>query len=144
MKNTTPKGLGGSKLWLVLFQTFRAVEKIYLESLHSLGFHCITDYAILEILYSNGPMLVSSIGNEVLLTSGSITSAINRAESAGLVVRERHQADRRAVLVSLTDNGKKRFELASAKHIERLESAFNGLQRDERIMLHDLLKKCRA
>src|SRR6185295_876552 len=79
---------------------------------------------------------------KVLLTSGSITVAVDRLESKGLVERRAHGTDRRARIVHLTKEGRKVITLAYADHaadMEKLASA--SLTRAERKTLIGLLKK---
>jgi MarR family 2-MHQ and catechol resistance regulon transcriptional repressor len=42
---------------------------------------CISDFGVLEVLLHKGPQSVSEIGRRVELTSGSITTAIDRLEA---------------------------------------------------------------
>jgi MarR family 2-MHQ and catechol resistance regulon transcriptional repressor len=46
-----------------------------------------SDFAVLEVLLHKGPEPVNIIGKKVLLTSGSITAAVDRLESRKLVRR---------------------------------------------------------
>ncbi|WOO39285.1 MarR family transcriptional regulator [Rubellicoccus peritrichatus] len=135
--------LSGTKLWLSLFRAYRSVEKIDLESVKALGFACITDFALLEILLHLGPLPVSTIGKKVLLTSGSVTSAIDRAEKAGLVERSRDTKDRRTVIVALTTKGQQRIQIAFTEHAKNLDLAFTKLSAEERKQLVLLLAKVR-
>jgi len=78
----------------------------------------------------------------VLLTSGSITIAVDRLESKALVERRASGTDRRAKIVHLTKEGRKLIERIYADHaadMERLASA--SLSRAEREQLIRLLKK---
>lgn len=131
----------GARLWLLLFRAFRQVEKIDRDSVRELGFRCITDFAVLEILLHQGPLSVSAIGERVLLTSGSVTTAIDRAEADGWVRRQTAEHDRRSVRVSLTEAGRQRIEEAYYKHAARLESGFVHLSSSERKELSQLLLK---
>jgi DNA-binding HxlR family transcriptional regulator len=53
-------------------------------------------------LLESGPVPASTITKQLQLTSGSITTLIDRLEKKGLVVRVRHPTDRRVVLVEAT------------------------------------------
>lgn len=131
----------GPRLWLTLFRAFRHVEKADLESVRALGFRCITDFAVLEILYHQGPLPVRSIGERILLTSGSVTTAIDRAEKEGLVTREPDTRDKRSVLVSLTPEGHDRIQCAFSKHAQSLNACFECLTETEQRDLTRLLIK---
>ena len=103
---------------------------------------CTSDFAVLEALLHKGPLPVNEIGKKVMLTSGSITVAVDRLEAKGLVERRAHGTDRRARIVHLTKEGRKLITRAYADHaadLERLASA--SLTRAERETLIGLLKK---
>ena len=69
-------------------------------------------FAVLEILLHKGPLPVNVIGKKVLLTSGSITPAIDRLESRKLVRRASDPKDRRSRIVALTRAGRHLSEKA--------------------------------
>src|SRR3977135_1733194 len=103
---------------------------------------CGSDFAVLEALLHKGPLPVNEIGKKVLLTSGSITAAVDRLEKKALVERRAHGTARRAKIVPLTRAGRKVNTRAYADHaadMERLTSA--SLTKAERKTLISLLKK---
>jgi DNA-binding MarR family transcriptional regulator len=61
----------------------------------------ITDMKTLSILMREGPMTAGEIGNRLSLTSGSVTTLIDRLERRDLVQRQPHAKDRRKVIVSV-------------------------------------------
>jgi MarR family 2-MHQ and catechol resistance regulon transcriptional repressor len=102
---------------------------------------CISDFAVLEVLLHKGPQSVGEIGRRVDLTSGSITTAIDRLEKRGLVARAAHASDRRARVVHLTPDGKARITHVFATHKEAMDRAAHGLSKAERGTLIELLKR---
>jgi len=103
---------------------------------------CGSDFAVLEALLHKGPLPVNEIGRKVLLTSGSITVAVDRLEARGLVERRAHGTDRRARVVHLTKEGKKTIAHAYADHAADMERlASDSLNRKERAILIRLLKQ---
>ena len=131
----------GVHVWLVLWKAARAVESYAELSVAQLEI-CGSDFAVLEALLHKGPLPVNEIGKKILLTSGSITTAIDRLEAKGLVERRAHGTDRRARVVHLTKDGRKMIAKAYADHaadMERLASA--SLNRKERETLIRLLKQ---
>jgi len=81
---------------------------------------------VLEALLHKGPLPVNEIGKKVLLTSGSMTVAVDRLEQRRLVERRAHGSDRRTRIVRLTKEGRKLITRAYAQHaadLERLASA---------------------
>src|SRR5437660_12305774 len=73
-------------VWLVLMKAHRSLLRHAERSIVSLDM-CISDFGVLEVLLHKGPQSVSEIGRRVDLTSGSITTAIDRLEKRGLVAR---------------------------------------------------------
>src|SRR6185295_20349840 len=93
-KATQAEKASGVHLWLVLWKAMRAVEAHALKSIASQPI-CGSDFAVLEALLHKGPLPVNVIGRKVLLTSGSITAAVDRLEAQDLVERRAHARDRR-------------------------------------------------
>jgi MarR family 2-MHQ and catechol resistance regulon transcriptional repressor len=134
-------GGSGVHVFLVLWKAARAVQGYAEKSISGLEM-CGSDFAVLEALLHKGPLPVNEIGKKVLLTSGSITVAVDRLETRGLVERRAHGTDRRTRVVHLTKQGRKLITRAYADHaadLERLSSA--SLTTAERQTLIHLLKK---
>ena len=134
-------GGSGVHVFLVLWKASRAAQAYAEKSILKLEL-CGSDFAVLEALLHKGPLPVNEIGKKVLLTSGSITVAVDRLETKGFVERRAHGTDRRARIVHLTKEGRKVITRAYADHaadMERLASA--SLTRAERKTLIGLLKK---
>lgn len=130
----------GVHLWLVLMKAHRALSRHALRSIEPSGLG-LSDFAVLELLMSKGPQKVNDIGRRVELTSGSITTAVDRLATRGLVVRELDAADRRSRIVGLTPAGRTHIGEIFARHAEALEAASSGLSKAERKSLIALLKK---
>src|SRR5713226_8612931 len=130
----------GVHVWLVLMKAHRSMARLAAWSIASLDM-CSSDFAVLEVLLHKGPQSVGEIGRRVDLTSGSITTAIDRLEKRGLVARAAHASDRRARVVHLTPDGKARITQVFATHEEAMDRAARGLSKAERATLIALLKK---
>ena len=134
-------GGSGVHVFLVLWKAARAVEA-YAENSIAQSEMCGSDFAILEALLHKGPLAVNEIGKKILLTSGSITTAIDRLEDKHLVERRAHGTDRRAKIVHLTKEGKKLITRVYTDHaadMEQLASA--SLTKKERDQLIQLCKQ---
>jgi MarR family 2-MHQ and catechol resistance regulon transcriptional repressor len=127
-------------VWLVLSKAARSVEQNARASISGLGLG-LSDFAVLELLLHKGAQPVNVIGKKVLLTSGSITTAIDRLESKKLVLRVPHPQDLRARLVQLTAAGRRMIECAFSQHIADMEETMAVLDPAERLQLVRLLKK---
>jgi MarR family 2-MHQ and catechol resistance regulon transcriptional repressor len=140
-KSESLTGGSGVHVFLVLWKAASAVQSYAQESISELAM-CGSDFAVLEALLQKGPLPVNEIGKKVLLTSGSITIAVDRLETKGLVARHAHGTDRRTKIVDLTRAGRKLITRIFADHaadMERLASA--SLTVAERKTLISLLKK---
>jgi MarR family 2-MHQ and catechol resistance regulon transcriptional repressor len=127
-------------LWLVLMKAHRALERYARRSIEPLGLGS-SDFAILELLLHRGRQPVNAIGRRVDLTSGAITSAVDRLEAQGLVVRTADAQDRRTRLVSLTPKGTARIREVFGVHERAMEGATHGLTTAERKTLINLIKR---
>jgi DNA-binding MarR family transcriptional regulator len=76
-----------------------------------------------------------------LLTSGAMTSRIDRAAELDLVERLPDPDDRRGVLVKLTPAGKRLADRAIAVHLSGVDRLLTTLSRTERTSLATLLGK---
>src|SRR5436305_11035271 len=118
----------GTHLWLVMMKAFRTLERLATHSIESSEVG-LSDFAVLEMLLHKGPQPVNEIGRRVELTSGAITTAVDRLESRGLVTREAHPTDRRARIVRLTAAGEKEAAKVFAGHKTAMDLAASGLSK---------------
>ncbi len=102
---------------------------------------CLTDFMVLEALLHKGPLTITQIQGKVLLASGSMTAAVDRVETMGLVIRKTTKEDRRARLLELTPEGRRLIEPAFAAHVAHLEQAMSALDSKEKNQLYRGLKK---
>src|SRR5438094_2337548 len=107
--------VSGTHLWLVMMKAHRTLQRVAMRSIESddVG---LSDFAVMEMLLHKGPQPVNEIGRRIELTSGAITTAVDRLESRGLVAREPHPNDRRARIVRLTTRGKDQAVKAFGVH----------------------------
>jgi MarR family 2-MHQ and catechol resistance regulon transcriptional repressor len=135
MSNTS-----GVHTWLILRKASAAVEARVVESIEHAGLNQ-TDFSILETLLHKGTLPVNTLGKKLLLTSGSITTAVDRLVTRGLVARKDHDVDRRIRLVELTKAGRKLITPAFERHAKDLETITSVLSAKDRAALIALLKK---
>src|SRR5713101_1167363 len=135
-----PTDASGTHLWLVLMKAHRTLERLATRSIES-SEAGLSDFAVMEMLLHKGPQPVNAIGRRVELTSGAITSAVDRLEMRGLVTREAHPSDRRARIVRLTTAGEEQAAKIFAGHKVAMDLAASGLSKTECAALIELLKK---
>src|SRR2546429_4422691 len=124
----------GTHLWLVMMKAHRTLERLATRSIESAEVG-LSDFAVLEMLLHKGPQPVNEIGRRIELTSGAITTAVDRLESCGLVTREAHPSDRRARIVRLTAAGKEKAAKSFAIHKAAMDLAASGLSKAARATL---------
>ena len=126
--------------WLVLMKAHKTLTRHAQRSIDALEM-CLSDFAILEVLLHKGPQSVRELGRRIELTSGSMTTAIDRLESRRLVTRADHATDRRAWVIHLIAEGQALISRVFAEHEKAMEQAMRGLSRTELATLTDLLKR---
>jgi MarR family 2-MHQ and catechol resistance regulon transcriptional repressor len=139
-QDTRKQDIRGIHLWLVLWKAAKTLGAYADRSIGSLDM-CRSDFGVLEALLHKGPLPIKTLGEKVLLTSGSITTAIDRLEEHGWVERQMYGDDRRSRIVRLTASGREVIRTAFAGHTKHMEEAVSGLKPAERVVLIDLLRR---
>lgn len=102
-------------------------------------------YEILTLLSftSKGSMPMTRMGALLQVHPTSVTSAVDRLQAQGLVTRVPHPTDRRAVLATITAEGRRRAQEASeALNREVFEQV--GISEERLAQLSDVLREIRA
>jgi MarR family 2-MHQ and catechol resistance regulon transcriptional repressor len=128
------------RVWLILWKAAHAIEKNAMRSISALGLG-LSDFAVLEVLLHKGPLPVNTIGKQILLTSSSITAAIDRLEARKLLRRVTTPKDKRSRIVELTGPGRRLIVRAFQKHAKDMEETMAVLKTNERGEMIRLLKK---
>ncbi|MGL5471709.1 MAG: MarR family winged helix-turn-helix transcriptional regulator [Shewanella sp.] len=82
----------------------------------------------------------SQLYQSMMLSSGAMTSRLDRLENKGLIAREHSKEDRRAVHVSLTTEGKVLIDAALPKHLQCQHALLAGVPSAECTALQQILK----
>ena len=139
-RSTDETDTSGVHVWLVLWKATRVLEAHGHRSIAGLNMG-LSDFGVLEALLHKGPLPIKDLGAKVLLTSGSITTAVDRLEERGLVERGNDVNDRRSRIVRLTPVGRQTIRTAFAEHKVAMEHAASGLSLQDRARLIDLLRR---
>jgi MarR family transcriptional regulator, 2-MHQ and catechol-resistance regulon repressor len=94
----------------------------------------------LEALYHLGPMCQSEIGRKILVSDGNVTMVINNLEKRGLISRQRHEQDRRLMMVCLTEKGQELIKELFPKHARNIVDLMSILTPLEQEQLGHLCK----
>ena len=127
------------KLWVVLARAMSSVQAHLQESVtrHDLT---LTEFAILEVLYHKGPLLLGEVQRRILVSSGGVTYLVDRLTQKGLVERRDCPQDRRARYAALTPAGVELIERVFPAHAACIEKAVSGLDTEQQRVAIDLLR----
>lgn len=102
------------------------------------------DMHIIEAIGTNEPRNMSSIAAKLYVTVGTLTVNMNNLEKKGYIERRRSTEDKRVVLVTLTEKGRKAFFHHRDYHKAMIHAAVRGLEEDEMQALMNCLNKLNA
>lgn len=148
------KKISASYLWVHEIENKSIIElkktTELLEELHSRFFAKFgisnTKFNVLAILYTgdNAGMILSEIGERMLVTKGNITGLIDRLEKQGYVYRIRDKEDRRKVLAAITERGKVYIEEVIEAYKTWSKEILHGVDVEEINRMVEILEKMRA
>ena len=138
MKNTTEYVL--NKLLVQLFNDILQIEK---NAMNNTEFKdlSITEIHTIEAIGKEGNRTMGEIANDLRITVGTLTTAINRLIKKGYVERKRIEEDRRGVVVYLTESGKKVFDEHTLFHKEMIDEVAKNFEDYELKVLTKALSK---
>jgi MarR family transcriptional regulator, 2-MHQ and catechol-resistance regulon repressor len=99
------------------------------------------EFAILDVLYHKGPLLLGEVQKKVLVSSGGVTYLVDRLAQQNLVERRECASDRRARYAALTPAGTALMERIFPEHVRVVESACSALSTGEKRAAIALLRK---
>jgi len=97
------------------------------------------DMHIIEAIGVNEAKNMSTVAKSLSVTMGTLTIAINSLVKKGYVDRIRSEKDRRVVLISLSDKGKRAFNHHRQFHEQMVKATIKGLSKDEMKVLGQAL-----
>ncbi len=100
-----------------------------------------SQFGVMEALWHLGPLNQKSLGEKLLKSGGNITLVIDNLEKCNFVQRHQDPSDRRAMLIHLTEKGKKFIESFFPKHLEQIKEEFAVLTEKEKEELARICKK---
>jgi DNA-binding MarR family transcriptional regulator len=128
------------RLWLRLYACTSLVEARVRRRLQSRFGTTLPRFDLMAQL-DRAPrgLRMSELSNRLMVTGGNITGLTDTLEQEGLVLRESDGADRRALRVKLTREGRRVFRAMAAEHEQWIAQMFEGLSAREARALADQL-----
>ena len=134
---------GAAHLNELLVNLFNRVMDAESKAVITDDFHDISnnDMHILEAIGVGDPQNVSSIAAKLFVTVGTLTVNMNSLEKKGYIERKRSTEDKRVVLVTLTEKGRKAFFHHRDFHKAMIRAAVRNLDEEEMKALMNCLTK---
>ena len=109
----------------VLVKLFRDINTIEEKAIRTEEYRDVTanDMHVIEAIGTGEPKNMTTVAKLLSVTTGTLTISMNSLVKKGYVQRIRSEEDRRVVLVSLTEKGKRAFA-----HHKRFHDAMNHLR----------------
>ena len=95
-----------NQLCFAVYSTSLAMTRLYKPLLEKLNL-TYPQYLVMLALWERDGLMVSELGTQLSLDSGTLTPLLKRLETNGLVTRLRDVADERRVHITLTPAGRK-------------------------------------
>jgi MarR family 2-MHQ and catechol resistance regulon transcriptional repressor len=110
---------------------------------------CGLPHAWFEVLVrlsrsEHGRLTMSTLAEQVTLTTGGVTRLVDRMEAAGYVARLACTTDRRVAYAVITDSGRAKLDDAAVVHAGNLRTVFEGFSDRDRATLDALLDRLRT
>lgn len=125
----------------VLVKLFRDINTIEERAIRTEEYRDMTanDMHVIEAIGTGEPKNMTTVAKLLSVTTGTLTISMNSLVKKGYVQRVRSEEDRRVVLVSLTEKGKRAFAHHKRFHDEMIRQVLKGLDGQEQEILRKAL-----
>jgi MarR family 2-MHQ and catechol resistance regulon transcriptional repressor len=100
-----------------------------------------SQFSVLEMLHHLGPLHQNELASKMLKSNANLTFVIDNLVKRGLVCRARDVADRRFIVVRLTDDGARLIQDIFPRHVGIIMEEFSILTSEEQVTLARLCRK---
>ena len=127
----------------VLVRLFRNINVIEERAICTGDYKDVTanDMHVIEAIDMEEARNMTSVARSLGVTTGTLTIAVNSLVKKGYVERVRSEEDRRVVLVSLSEKGKKAYLHHRQFHEQMIEAIVEELSEEEQVVLEKALVK---
>lgn len=125
----------------LLVKLFRNINEIEEQAIRTEEYKDMTanDMHVIEAVGNGEPKNMTAVARSLNVTTGTLTIAMNSLVKKGYVERTRSEEDRRVVLVSLTEKGKKAFLHHQKFHEDMIQEVVSLLNDEEKVVLQKSL-----
>lgn len=127
----------------VLVRLFRNINLIEERAICTGDYKDVTtnDMHVIEAIDMGEARNMTSVARALGVTTGTLTIAINSLVKKGYVDRVRSEEDRRVVLISLSEKGKRAFLHHQQFHEKMINAIIGELSEEEQVVLEKALTK---
>jgi len=136
----SPERLVTDSVMIALRKIIRAIEMNSKKLIKRVGLTG-PQLVILQEISRSGRITVGDIAQAVSLSQATVTGILERMEKRGLLVRQRSDRDKRRIMVSITEIGKKILDDAPPLMQEAFVEQFSSLQEWEQTMILSALQR---
>ena len=121
------------KLNKLLVSVYDDIDDIETKSLQSGAFKdlSITEIHTIEAIGLRGDKSMSEIAADLDITTGTLTTAIDKLIKKEYVIRKRSDVDRRIVYIELTKKGKLAYRIHESFHYKMVRNVINDMNEEE-------------
>lgn len=130
------------RTWIRLLRLTRSTENALRDYLRVTHDTTLPRFDVMAALHrAEGPMKMSELSRQLLVSNGNATAVVARLEQDGLAMRVPSAGDRRVVLVDLTNRGRAEFDAQATGHRAEIDRLFAMLGHDDLDALRDILHR---
>lgn len=126
------------EIWRSISRSWKTLNRDVEHALSPTGLS-LAEVKILRFLHEDGPLPITKLATELLVTPGAVTSLVDGLENQGLVERVRSESDRRVVTIRITTGGEATIKKAIFLHKQYLTKKFQSLSKKDVVYLAELL-----
>lgn len=127
----------------LLVETFNDILQIEQQALKEgvLKDISITEIHTIDAIGMYEYRTMTEVAQDLKITLGTLTTAINKLLNKGYVDRKRGEEDRRSVMITLTRKGKLAYRIHDKFHSHMVHATIDGLNDEEEEILIKSLEK---
>lgn len=127
----------------MLVKLFRSINVIEERAIRTGEYQDVTanDMHVIEAIGTEEAKNMTSVARALDVTTGTLTIAVNSLVKKGYVNRVRSEEDRRVVLISLSEKGKRAFLHHRKFHDQMVGAVVEELTEEEQEVLEKALRK---
>ena len=127
----------------MLVKLFRSINVIEERAIRTGEYRDVTanDMHVIEAIGTEEAKNMTSVARSLDVTTGTLTIAVNSLVKKGYVDRVRSEEDRRVVLISLSEKGKRAYLHHREFHDQMIDAVIEELTEEEQQVLERALRK---